>query len=614
MQNTATKLTNNNAGQLGEVQLERLQLAAESLNSAQLNWASGYLAGLCAAPTPPAKQNVTAASMTILYATQGGNAQCIATELANNATALGYPARVESVNAYRIRELVKEKILIVVISTQGDGDPPESAQELIRYLSSNKRAELSGLNYAVFGLGDSSYDFFCKAGRDLDTLLQGRGRDLDTLLQGRGARALLQRVDADVDFHAQAVDWYKDLLKEVEPILDPALNPILEQAESRVVQLPLQTRLSAGHDRNHPVTAEIIDTRNITTADAHTRVQHLSLAIDPQLVTYRPGDALGVWFRNDPQLVDAVLHLTGLDAAESVEIQGQSQSLGEALASRLELTQLHPLVVKAWSDLTGNSTLAGLAQDSKKLRAFATERQFIDLLHDYPGDINAGNLVKILQAVQPRLYSIASSQASYEDEIHLTVSSTQYHAHGRDHLGAASGYLTRRIDAGDEIQVYIAENPAFSLPADGDTALILIGTGSGIAPYRAFLQERQATGATGPVWLVFGNRNFHRDFLYQSDWLKYRKAGLLERVSLAFSRDTNATAYVQDRLAEEGAELFRWLSEGARIYVCGCVAMEKGVSEALHGIIAQHGGMSAESATQYIEDLHAGKRYLRDVY
>ena len=215
MQNTATKLTDNSAGQLGEVQLERLQQAAESLNSAQLNWASGYLAGLCAAPTPPAKQNVTAASMTILYATQGGNAQCIATELANNATALGYPARVESVNAYRIRELVKEKILIVVISTQGDGDPPETAQELIRYLSSNKRAELSGLNYAVFGLGDSSYDFFCKA-----------GRDLDTLLQGRGARALLQRVDADVDFHAQAVDWYKDLLKEVEPILDPARNPI----------------------------------------------------------------------------------------------------------------------------------------------------------------------------------------------------------------------------------------------------------------------------------------------------------------------------------------------------------------------------------------------------
>ena len=603
MQNTATKLTDNSAGQLGEVQLERLQQAAESLNSAQLNWASGYLAGLCAAPTPPAKQNAAAASMTILYATQGGNAQCIATELANNATALGYPARVESVNAYRIRELVKEKILIVVISTQGDGDPPETAQELIRYLSSNKRAELSGLNYAVFGLGDSSYDFFCKA-----------GRDLDTLLQGRGARALLQRVDADVDFHAQAVDWYKDLLKEVEPILDQAGKAGRDQAESRVIQLPLQTQLSAGHDRNNPITAEIIDTRSITTDDAHTSVQHLSLAIDPQLVTYRPGDALGVWFRNDPQLVDAVLHLTGLDAKEPVEIQGRSEDLGEALASQLELTQLHPLVVKAWSSFTGNSRLAELAQDSKKLRAFATERQFIDLLHDYPGDINARNLVKILQTVQPRLYSIASSQAAYEDEIHLTVSSTQYHAHGREHLGAASGYLSRRIDAGDEIQVYIAENPAFSLPDDGDTALILIGTGSGIAPYRAFLQEREAIGATGPVWLVFGNRHFHRDFLYQSDWLKYRKAGLLERVSLAFSRDTNAPAYVQDRLSEEGAELFRWLSEGARIYVCGCVAMEKGVSEALHGIIAQHGNMSAESATQYIEDLHAGKRYLRDVY
>lgn len=602
MQNTATKLADNSAGQLGEAQLERLQQAAESLNSAQLNWASGYLAGLCAVPSP-AKQNAAAASMTILYATQGGNAQCIATELANNATALGYPARVESVNAYRVRGLAKEKILVVVISTQGDGDPPESAQELIRYLSSNKHAELNDLQYAIFGLGDSSYECFCKA-----------GRDLDTLLQDRGARALLQRVDADVDFHSQAVDWYKDLLKEVEPILDQAGKSGRDQAESRVIQLQLQTQLSAGHDRNNPITAEIIDTRSITTDDAHTSVQHLSLAIDPQLVTYRPGDALGVWFRNDPQLVDAVLHLTGLDAKEPVEIQGRSEDLGEALASQLELTQLHPLVVKAWSSFTGNSGLAELAQDSKKLRAFATERQFIDLLHDYPGEIDATNLVATLQPVQPRLYSISSSQAAYEDEIHLTVSSTQYHAHGREHLGAASGYLSRRIDAGDEIHVYIAENPAFNLPDDGDTALILIGTGSGIAPYRAFLQEREAIGATGPVWLVFGNRHFHRDFLYQSDWLKYRKAGLLERVSLAFSRDINAPAYVQDRLSEEGAELFRWLSEGARIYVCGCVAMEKGVSEALHGIIAQHGNMSAESATQYIEDLHAGKRYLRDVY
>ena len=602
MQNTATELTAVTTPQLGEVQLERLQQAVESLNSAQLNWASGYLAGLCAAPRP-AKQPVAPESMTILYATQGGNAQSIATELASNAAELGYPARLESVCAYRARELAKEKILIVVISTQGDGDPPESAQQLIRYLNRNKRLSLSGLHYAVFGLGDSSYEHFCKA-----------GRDLDTLLQARGANALLQRVDADVDFQSHTVDWYTGLLKEVKPVLDQARNSIREQTESRVIQLPHQSPVSPSHGRNNPLTAEIIDTHRITTPDAHTSVHHLSLAIDPQVVTYQPGDAMGVWFRNDPDLVDSVLHITGLDAEEPVEIQGQSQTLVKALASRLELTQLHPLVVKAWSDLTGNSTLAGLAQDAKKLRAFATERQFIDLLHDYPAEIDATNLVKILQAVQPRLYSIASSQAIYEDEIHLTVSSTQYYAHGRDHLGAASGYLTRRIDAGDEIPVYIAENPTFNLPDDGDTPLILIGTGSGIAPYRAFLQQREAVGATGPVWLVFGNRHFHRDFLYQSEWLNYRKAGLLERVSLAFSRDTNAPAYVQDRLAEEGADLFRWLQDGARIYVCGCVAMEKGVSEALHGIIAKHGGMSAESATQYVEDLHAGKRYLRDVY
>ena len=278
------------------------------------------------------------------------------------------------------------------------------------------------------------------------------------------------------------------------------------------------------------------------------------------------------------------------------------------------MTQLHPSVVARWAEHTENSELQALASDRNRLRSFAGTRQFIDLLHAYPGQIGATELAQLLQPLQPRLYSIASSQSAFEDEVHLTVSTLQFQAHGRDRLGGASGYLTKRIEEGDGVEIYVVENRGFRLPQDGDTPIIMVGAGTGIAPFRAFLQERELQSGVGRNWLVFGNRHFHRDFLYQTDWLRYRKTGLLNRASVAFSRDDEPGTYVQNRLMEEGAEVYRWLQEGAHLYVCGGIEMEREVQQTVLAIARDQGGLNQETAAEYIEDLRSQGRYQRDVY
>jgi sulfite reductase (NADPH) flavoprotein alpha-component len=579
---------------LNGLQLSRLQQAVEGLNAGQLTWASGYLAGLGA--TQPSTQSTANESprMTILYATQGGNARSVAQALADSAASRGFAPRLVSAEQFRPRDLVKERLLVVVISTQGEGEPPESARELFKFLNGRKTPELADLHYAIFGLGDSSYEYFCQA-----------SKDLDALLEGRGARSLVQRIDADVDFPIHTAEWNQQVLKEVERAL-PA-------NQARII--PIQrTAVAPRYDRNHPYQAELLEQRRITTVDAASDVYHLSLEIDPEAVQYQPGDALGVFFRNDPALIEEILSLTSLPGDASVSLGSESLSLAQALSDRLELTQLHPTVVSAWITHTGSPKLNARGENGDALRRFARERQFIDLLQAYPSAIDAQALVKLLHPQQPRLYSIASSQAAYEDEIHLTVSALRYQAQGREHLGGASGHLTRRISEGDTLHVYVAENPGFRLPKGGDTPIVMVGAGTGIAPYRAFLQAREAAGSSGRNWLVFGNRHFHRDFLYQTDWLNYRREGLLDRISLAFSRDADERTYVQARLYEEGAELYRWLQEGAHIYVCGGLEMEKAVRQSLQGIAQHQGGFDEDAAAEYIEFLREQGRYQRDVY
>ena len=594
MHNTAETDFNTPVHPLSEHQLSRLKQAVNDLNTEQLTWSSGYLAGLGAKPLPAARTE-TVPVMTILFATQGGNARSVAEALASAATDRGFETRIVAADDYRPRDLVREKLLIAVISTQGEGDPPESAHEIFRFLNGKKPPRLEQLKYCVLGLGDSSYDLFCKA-----------GRDLDHRLQQLGAVPLVDRIDADVDFQALTQGWYEQILKNADNLLP--------SGQARVIPLLRDIPGTRRHDRNHPYRSEVLDVRTITTPDALSAVHHLVLGIDIDSLVYQPGDSLGVHFHNDPSLVREILDLAGLTGEEPVDLSGETATLAESLGRRLELTQLHPSVVTRWAEHTENAELQTLASDLNKLRSFAGTRQFIDLLRAYPGHIGATELVKLLQPLQPRLYSIASSQSAFEDEIHLTVSTLQFQAHGRNHLGGASGYLTKRIEAGDAVDIYIVENRGFRLPQDQDAPIIMVGAGTGIAPFRAFLQERELQTGGGRNWLMFGNRHFHRDFLYQTDWLRYRKTGLLNRASVAFSRDGEPGTYVQNRLMEEGAEVYRWLQDGAHLYVCGGIEMEKAVQQTILKIARDQGGLNQETAVEYIEDLRTQGRYQRDVY
>jgi len=569
-------------------------------------WVSGYLAGLggVAAVAQPAAQTATepGPTLTILYGSQTGNARSVAESLAGLVRARGTEPRLVSMADYRPRDLARERLLLLVVSTQGEGEPPESARELYTFLHGQRAPRLDGLLYGVLGLGDSSYEHFCKT-----------AKDFDARLKALGGQSLLDPQYCDLGFQEAAGAWSQQALERAAEHLG--------QREARIIQMP-GTRpapaATAPAAVAAPLTARLLENRPLTTADAVGVVHHLAFAIDPEALRYTPGDSLGIWFRNDPALVDAVLGATGLPGDASLTLDGAESDLREALSGRLELTQLHPTVVKAWAGLSGSKPLAALCEDAARLRDYAAGRQFIDLIAEHPGRPDAAALAAVLHPLRPRLYSIASSQAEFPDEVHLTVALLNYRVAGQvagqERLGGASGFLTRRLAEDSQVRVHLGENPSFRLPRDGSAPVIMVAAGTGVAPFRAFLQQRAAAGEGGRNWLLFGNRNFQRDFLYQLNWQAQRKAGVLSRVSVAFSRDQADKRYVQHRLLEQGRDLWAWLQEGAHLYVCGSTAMGRAVHEALLDLIAAQTGVEREEAGERLEDLRRDGRYQRDLY
>lgn len=577
-------------------QLRALQGALKDLSPIQIAWLGGYLTALASPAVAAAAAPDPVASISLLYGSQTGNAKAVAERLGERALGQGLAIRVRSMGDFAPRQLAKERLVLLLVSTHGEGEPPDSARALHAYLHDPRTPRLEQLSYAVMGLGDSSYEHFCRTAVEFD-------RRLAEL----GARRILPLQCCDLDYAADAGRWSADILGRLAQLATARPN--------NVVTLPgAQPAPSRAIGKDAPHVATLLENRRITTRDAVADVRHLALAVDPDLLRYEPGDALGVWFHNDPALADAVLATLGLSGDAPVRLGDTELGLREALLERLELTQLHPASVRAWTGLAQGPALVALATDDAALRTYAGERQFIDLIAAHPASIDAQGLADLLRPLQPRLYSIASSQAACADEVHLTVSVLRYQAHGRDHLGGASGFLGERLGEGEPLRVYVAANEGFHLPADGDAPLILIGAGTGVAPYRAFLQARAANGDQGRNWLVFGNRHFHRDFLYQLDWQAQRKAGLLHRVSLAFSRDGADKRYVQHALREEGPELLRWLEDGAHLYVCGATAMGQAVHRALLDLLAAHAGLSPDAAGAYLETLRREARYHRDLY
>ncbi|WP_266183135.1 assimilatory sulfite reductase (NADPH) flavoprotein subunit [Dyella humicola] len=589
---------------MDSARLSALERLVEGLGPAELYWVAAWSAaraeqlkhGLPAIQTPPAKALNDA--LTIIYGSQTGQAKRIATQLSERVEAAGLSVRLVRADAYSQRDLAKEKHLVVVISTQGDAEPPDDARGLVEFVLGKRAPKLPGLRYAVLGLGDSSYAQFCAI-----------GRQLDERLAELGASRFAPLGEADVDIDAVAGPWTEQAFEQAKKVL--GAPPTL----ARVATLqPVPSR--AIHSRERPFAAPVLDNQAIVARDAARDVRHVELSLEGSGLSYQPGDAVGVWPQNPPALVQQWLSLLQLDGDELANHHGRSLTLRRWLTNERELTRLSRPLVAALADVSGDQDLAQLLrpEQSRALATLLTEHQPIDLWRRHPAAWSAEELVAALRPVTPRLYSIASSQKVVGDEVHLTVATVDYVAHGERHWGAASAFIAAASDE-RRLPIYIEANERFRLPQDDARDVIMIGPGTGVAPFRAFVQERRETSARGRNWLFFGNRHFASEFLYQLEWQAALRDGSLHRLDLAFSRDGASKIYVQQRLREQGRELYAWLQEGAHIYVCGDANhMAKDVHAALIDVAIAHGGQSPEQAKEWLGELLQQGRYARDVY
>lgn len=595
-----TQILQQLSGPLSQAQVESIRSAVGDLSAEQLTWLSGYLAGLAVAgdvagPSAAAAAGTVAqTSVTVLYGSQTGNAKGVASQLQTQLQQAGHSAELYSLADYNPRQLKKENYVALVVSTHGEGDPPDDALAFHEFIHGKKAPKLDGLKYSVLALGDSSYEQFCQTGRDLDE----RFAEL-------GAERLHDRIDCDVDYQGGAKQWAQQWQAEAEK-LTPEQNGATRPKLSVVSSAP-------SYSKFEPYTAEVLDSFRITGRDSGKVVHHVEISLEESGLTYQPGDALGIWPENSAELVNEVLRITGLEGDTGIEIDGESLSLCDALTTRRELTQVHPGLVEYLAD--GNEQLTALvAGERRELLDFIHQRQVVELLRLVPRAWTAQELVAQLRSITPRLYSIASSNEAVGDEVHLTVGLVADERDGSVRYGAASQFLSQLNDE-SKVRVYVEPNRNFKLPENGDTPIIMVGPGTGIAPFRSFLQEREAAGSAGKNWLFFGNPHFGSDFLYQTDWQSWHKSGLLTRIDLAFSRDQAEKIYVQDRMRENAAELFAWLEEGAHFYVCGDQSrMAKSVDDELHRLVAEQSGRGEEFASEYLQQLKRDGRYQRDVY
>lgn len=596
---------------LPEGRADLLDRLTEDLSGDALWWLSGYAAGLARSRTLRVVDDMPADASpalraTVLYGSQTGNARRAAERIAARLSETGLDARLLNAADYPLRELKAEKLLVVVISTQGDGDAPDDARAFVDHVLGPRAPRLDGLRFGVLGLGDSSYPKFCEI-----------GRVLDARLAELGGERWLARGDADLDIDDVATPW-ADAAVAAARTLAPA------RALATVTPLRPATR---AFDRDTPFAAPVLAVQKITARGAARDVRHVELSLEGSGLTYEPGDALGVWARNAPALVDEVLDVLALDGDTAVELKGRSLPLRDWLAGERELTRLSRPFVARHAERSGDAALAALLDEGHEadLARLLDGVQPIDLLRRHPGAWTAGDLVAALRPLVPRLYSIASSPLEVGDEAHLTVAHVAYDMDGHARFGVASGLLARS-QPGDALPVFIERNERFRLPKDGSRDVLMIGPGTGVAPFRGFVQHRAHTGATGRNWLLFGAPHARTDFLYQLEWQQALKRGQLHRLDVAFSRDhpvratfeetpaTHQKVYVQHRLREHGREVYAWLEGGAHLYVCGAVAMSKDVHAALVEIVATHGGRSAEQAAEWLDGLIAAGRYARDVY
>ncbi|MCM3258422.1 assimilatory sulfite reductase (NADPH) flavoprotein subunit [Paenibacillus lautus] len=599
-------------------QVELLNRLLPTLTESQRTWLSGFIAalqGTAAAAAVAASPQASAAAavsapvvsapkeVTVLYGSQTGNGHGLSKKLSKKLEEVGLQVTMSSMSDFKPNNLKKLQNLLIIVSTHGEGEPPDNAIPFYEFLHGKRAPQVENLQYSVLALGDTSYEFFCQT-----------GKDFDKRLEELGGKRLTPRVDCDVDFDESAAEWMNQVLLSLNEAGAGS------SAVEHVSAVALTDSTESEYSRSNPFQAEILENLNLNGRGSDRETRHIEISLEGSNLQYEPGDSLGIYPENHPQLVDDLIAGMGWNADEAVVVNksGEARKLRDALLRHYEITVLTKPLIEQAAKLSGSEGLRKLLEPGheQELRAYIEERDLLDLVQDYGlQQVAASDFVSILRKIPARLYSIASSSKAFPDEVHVTVRTVRYEAHGRNRYGVCSVQLAERLEAGDSLPVYIQHNPNFKLPENPDTPIIMIGPGTGVAPFRAFLGEREETGAEGKSWLFYGDQHFTTDFLYQIEWQRWLKDGVLTRMDVAFSRDTDKKVYVQHRMLENSKELYQWLQEGACVYVCGDEKkMAHDVHSALGSILEQEGGMSPEEAAEYLTLMQQQKRYQRDVY
>ncbi|MGJ8642453.1 MAG: assimilatory sulfite reductase (NADPH) flavoprotein subunit [Luteolibacter sp.] len=577
-------------------QRKSLDSLLAGFDALQRGWLSGFLASGAMAAVPSVAP-AAAGKLTVLYGTESGNSEELADRTVKAAKKKGFKAVMKNMSDLAPADLAKFENLLVIVSTWGDGEAPETAVSFHKSFM-EEDVKLSGVKFTVCALGDTSYEQFCEI-----------GKQFDARLEKLGAERVAPRVDCDVDYEDNYAEWFE------------AAMAVLAPKAPAVAEAPAYSASVSGveYGKKNPFPSEVGDNVLLNGEGSAKETIHVELMLEGSGLSYEPGDSLAVLPTNCPTMVGDVIAASKLTGTEEVEVKGIGKKiLADALREDFDITALSKAVLKKLAAASGSAQLAELLEDGAKdkLREYIDGREIVDALIDFaPDGLPADALAGIFRKLPIRLYSIASSPLAHTDEVHLTVAAVRYDTHGRSRKGVCSTYLADVAKTGESVPVFVQPNKNFRLPADGNTPIIMVGPGTGVAPFRAFVEHRAALEAQGKSWLFFGDQRYTYDFLYQLEWQDFLKDGSLTKLDLAFSRDQPEKVYVQDKMLERGEELYAWLEEGAHFYVCGDASrMAADVHEALISVVENYGAKSREEAEEYVEGLKKAKRYQRDVY